>query len=388
MKKVLIVTPRSPFQGRGADEQDRLYGVKWFKKHGFEVEVVAMTMESDMPHLERAREQLGVAITAVPYKFQGRKKVLKRILNPLYWDGAAFEYFDEEIQNTVREKVEHFEPDLVWFDYTYLWPLYKHVRRKGIPIVTRSINFEAVHFLDEDGRSPLNYLRSAPKFASEWLSFIWSDYFFAITVREERMYKRLGGTPVVTLPLRALPERVLPRVEPHNERIKAGFMPSTYTVAHNRGALAQIIEAAKSVPDVLIHVTGQKLPSELELQLPENVVYEGFVPSSIAFWQSCDIALAPSVFGGGMQQKIFEPITLGVPTITSKRGLAGYPFVCGEDVVCAEGSGAIARALLQLSRDRTKRQSLTQNAQSKAKKLFSQERIDNIMDSALTKIFK
>jgi hypothetical protein len=40
MKKVLIITPRSPFQGRGADEQDRLEGVGWFMRNGFEVRVI------------------------------------------------------------------------------------------------------------------------------------------------------------------------------------------------------------------------------------------------------------------------------------------------------------------------------------------------------------
>jgi glycosyltransferase involved in cell wall biosynthesis len=386
MKKILIVTPRSPFQGRGADEQDRLYGIKWFKNHGFEVEVITMVMESDLPHIEKARTELGVSITPVSYKFQGRKKIFKRLFNPLYWDGAAFEYFDDEIQNTVKKKIETFRPHLVWFDYTYLWPLYRHAKKKGIPIITRSINFEASHFLDEDGRNLLNYLRAIPKFKSEWLSFIWSNFFFSITIKEEHVYRKIGSTPIQTLPLRALPERVIPRVDPNNEKIRIGFMPSTYTVEHNRQALLRIIEAAKRVPNASIHVTGQKLPEEIRTRLPSNVVYEGFVPSSIEFWQSCDIAVAPSVFGGGMQQKIFEPLTLGVPTITSKRGLAGYPFICGEDVICAETSEEIAGAIIDLSKDKMKRDRLSKNAQKKAGELFSQERIDGLLNNALQKL--
>jgi len=39
-----------------------------------------------------------------------------------------------------------------------LWPLYKIVKNSHTPIITRSINFEPLHFLEEDGYSFLNIL--------------------------------------------------------------------------------------------------------------------------------------------------------------------------------------------------------------------------------------
>lgn len=388
MRKVLIVTPRSPFQGRGADEQDRLSGIKWFIRRGFEVQVITMVMESDLPHVEKAKTELGIRIIPVSYKFRGRKEWFKRLFNPKYWDGAAYEYFDREIQDVVCRELDEFRPDLVYFDYTYLWPLFRLVRRYETMIITRSHNFEPIHFLDENGRLIWNYIRALSKLLSEWMSFNGSDYFFSITPKEEEVYRSLGSTPVETLPLRALPERVIPRVDPKNSQIKVGFMPSTYTVEHNKQALLRIVEAAKSVPEVSIHITGQKLPEKIQKMLPQNVIYEGFVPSSIDFWQSCDIALAPSVFGAGMQQKIFEPITLGVPTITSKRGLAGYPFVCGEDVLCAESAAEFAQAIVELATNPRKRRAISAAAQKKASALFSREKIDGALERALSEVLK
>lgn len=394
-KRVLIVTPRSPFLGRGADEQDRLSGIEWFVEHGYGVEVITKIMPSDMAGIEAARIKYGITIEAVSYKQTGRKSfttVLRRLLNPLFWDGAAYEYFDSEIQRKVRDAVMMRKPDFVWFDYTYLWPLYHIAKDAGIPIVTRSINFEPEHFLDEDGHTFINKIRALPKYWSEKKVLRRSNWFFAITPKEEKIYKTLGTTPVRVLPLRALPSRLIKRkIIPH-KGIRIGFMPSTYTVDHNKEALRFLVEEVwPLLPDdvrntATLHITGNKFPESFKSKMPKGIIYEGFVPSSVAFWQGMDIALAPSLFGAGMQQKIFEPIALGVPTITSKRGLAGYPFECGKHLVCAETKDKVAEALTTLMGQATKRQEISNRAQELSKKLFSPEVFNKLLQEAIISI--
>ncbi len=112
-------------------------------------------------------------------------------MNIGYWDGAAFEYADPEIKAIFSRELDEFKPDAVWFDYTYLWPLYKIAKKNKIPIYTRSINFEPMHFLDEDGHSWWNYLKSIPKFVSEYLTTRMSDKIFAITPKEAEIYNYL-----------------------------------------------------------------------------------------------------------------------------------------------------------------------------------------------------
>lgn len=382
--KVLIITPRAPFQNRGADEQDRLAGIKWFIDNGHEVRVITKTVKNDLPYIDEARSTLGIKIIPVSYKFNGRRDWLKRLFNPLYWDGAAYEYFDPEIQEVVSLEMDEFRPQLVWFDYTYLWPLYKLIHKTGVPIVTRSINFEPEHFLDEDGHNLINRIRSAPKYWSEKRALRGSSWFFAITPKEATIYKKMGAVPVRVLPLRALPTRLIKRDLIQHNGIRIGFMPSTYNVSHNREALRFIIDKVwPALPEHIqkqtsIHLTGSKLPKELKL--PDKVVYEGFVPSSIEFWRRMDIALSPSLFGAGMQQKIFEPIALGVPTITSARGIAGYPFVCGIHLLCAMSKEEVVQSIINLSNNEALRSELSRNAQTLSRELFAPARFDQIMD--------
>lgn len=391
-KKVLIVTPRSPFQGRGADAEDRLSGVRWFVGHGYEVRVITMTMPNDVPYVLDAEKTLGIKITPVPYTFNAERtarervlRLLRRIIWPPFWDGAAYEYFGDEIQAAVRDEIADFKPDLAVFDYSYLWPLYSLASKRNIPIVTRSINMEPLHFLDEDGRSFLNYLRSIPKWISEILVSRKSALVFAITPKEQRIYSMLGAK-ARTLPLRGLPAKLVewrPRVFLPLDEVHVGFTASTYNVAHNLSALKFLTEQVMPLlrgtsKHYILHFTGSKLPATFEAGPARDVVNEGFVPSMADFWNRMDIAVVPSLFGAGMQQKVFEPLLFGVPTITSARAIAGYPFT-EQEVRFATSAEEYAEAIQSLARDDAARELLSSRASALSEDLFSQDALDAIV---------
>jgi len=117
-KKVLIITPRFPFYEKGACDQDRATGIKIFLEKGFEAVVVCKALENEAPLAVEFEKILGIKIITVVYKFS---KSPKRFLNPLWWDGAAFEYCDEEIQKIVGQELDRFKPDIVYFP-NYMLP--------------------------------------------------------------------------------------------------------------------------------------------------------------------------------------------------------------------------------------------------------------------------
>lgn len=377
-KRVLIVTPRFPFFEKGACEQDRVAGIKMFLEKDFEVVVICKALENEMPLAAKFEKSLGIKIIPITYKFS---KSIKRFFNPLYWDGAAFEYFDREIQKNVKQELEEFKPNFVYFDYTFLWPLYNLVRNRKIPIITRSINFEPLHFLEEDGYSIKSLLMFPLKLLSEIISLHRSDIFFSISPKEQIIYKWLGKK-VINLPLRSLLkfldwEYTLAEDE---STLNVFFAGSTYNVKHNKKALKLILKkiapkAERICPGRFIfHIIGNKFPGSFKKYLEcRNIKYHGFVPKEELdnFFKNMDIALIPSLAGAGMQQKVFEPLARGIPTITSKRGLAGYQFKDGEHVLLAKNNDYLSE--LVKMQDSALRNNLSKKSKEFSKKIFSKE---------------
>ncbi len=397
-KKILVVTPRFPLPATGACEKDRYFNLLQLKAMGHQVEVLTKVHPSyDKVAVANFEQSEGIRVITQPYVFMGTRGMgfwLGHLL-PWNWDGAAYEYAHKATRQALEEALDTFQPDLVWFDYTYLWPLYKQVRKRGVPIITRSINFEARHFLQEDGYTLINLVRFIPKFISELVTIRLSDWIFAITPDEAKIYKSWGGEgKTSTLPLRGL-SKVLGKQVP----VKAGravlkvfFMGSTYNVHHNRAALEFIIKEIaplvwKEARDKFVfYILGKQIPADLDKYITNNVQYVGY-QDPVTYLQDMDIALVPSLFGAGMQQKVFEPMALGLPLVTSKRAIAGYPFIAGEHYLASRALNEFVEQIMLLT-DEGLRQKLANAGHRRSQELFAQDKVDRIVSSVIDSLIK
>ncbi|PIP67151.1 MAG: hypothetical protein COW93_01705, partial [Parcubacteria group bacterium CG22_combo_CG10-13_8_21_14_all_41_9] len=206
-KKILIITPKFPIPTTGACEQERMAGFLQLKRLGFEVRIIAKYFDwQNVDEIMSWSREHNIKVDLIKYgEPRSFIQKLSKLINPINLDGAGFEYKMPNTQQIVREVAQEFKPDIAWFDYTYLYDLYHIFQKQNIPIITRSINFEAIHFLQEDGISAINLLKFIPKFFTELKMIQNSDYIFAITPKEERLYRKLGAKNILTLPLRRLP---------------------------------------------------------------------------------------------------------------------------------------------------------------------------------------
>lgn len=383
-KRILIITPRFPYPEAGACEQDRAEGIRQLKRLGYDVRVIGKYFDwQDTEEIIAHWRKEGIAIDLVPYQ---KKKPF-----PFIFDGAAAEYADPKLTTLIEQVLSEFSADIAWLDYTYLWPLYHIFKKRHIPIVVRSINFEALHYLDEDGASLVHWIKAVPKFLTEFITARRADVLFAITPKEEKRYQRIFARHAVTLPLRALYKKLGTHTSKETEQFHVFFAGSTYNVAHNRAALEFVIKEIalrmyeKHDMKYIFHIFGAKFPTDLEKYCVHNVVYEGFVDDLDRALLPMDIAIVPSFFGAGMQQKIFEPLARGFPTITNQRGIARYDFMPEREFIAAENADEYVGALERLQ-SLTLRQELSRAAQEKAQILFSQSVSDSIVHNALENI--
>lgn len=402
-KKIIIITPSFPFPPSGAEQSDRASGITIFKNLGYDVSVISKLVSwQSLEFVKEMEKKMRVKIITVPYKYSNRnqtfkekiKKNLLKLVNPLLFDGAALEYAEPEIVKVVKEEVSQWKPDFIWCEYTYLWPLYKIGKKAKIPIITRSINFEPIHFLQEDGYGLINLLKSLPKFLSEFIVTRKSDHIFSITPKEEKIYRMMGAKSVTTLPLRGL-SSCLKKNHPIRDKktMNVFFMGSTYNVSHNKRALEFILKEiapfmSKNYPNQFaFYILGKKVPENYNSCFTNDVIYKGPVYGEELekFLTEMDIAIIPSFFGAGMQQKIFEPIARGIPTITSSRGIADYPFKDRIHVYFANSKTDYINCLLEL-KDQNKREKLSKESIKLASALFSQKTIDQIMQSVINKL--
>ncbi len=390
MKRILICTSDFSFRERGAEEADRTSGILQLKNFGYELTVYAKThapLQAQRETVERAHS-MGIKLVYFPYR---KKSILNRI-NPRWLDGASLEYRDPGLQVAIKHKIESWHPDVVWLEPSFLWPLARTVRRLGVPIIMRSVNFESQHYLQEAGIGPFTLLKAASKLLNEYTAAHSCDVLFAISPDDRDKYKKFGAKYCAVLPLRKLPDFLkFEHIPKETKILHVAFAGSSYNVRHNLAAARMIIEEIaptvnQLMPGVFVfHIFGAKLPAYLQRECLDNVIYESYVPNLDRFYHEIDIALAPKLYGGGMQQKVFEPIVRGIPTITSKNALVGYPMRPSEEVLLAHSPKEYADRLIDLA-DVTLRKQISAAAQKSARNLFSQEILNQIIVQGLSHI--
>ncbi len=103
--------------------------------------------------------------------------------------------------------------------------------------------------------------------------------------------------------------------------------------------------------DVHLQLVGSK-PSAaiLALQSPQIEV-TGFVPSVTDYLQQATVALAPIVYGSGMQIKVLEAFLTATPLVATRVALRGLDVQDGEQVLIADTPEDFGRAVIRLLDD-------------------------------------
>lgn len=388
--RILVVNPALVrLNSLGACEQDRMQNVVDLTRLGHEVHLLT----GFMPYQKREEvaayyQQRGITASIVPVL----KPTLtwRRFLRPAYLDGAAWEYANPQFLKAVERVLNERNPDVVWCHASYTWGPAKLAHQYGIQTVIRSVNYEPEQLLHETGDSLANRVRYFAKTHSERNVLHYASVTVAITPDEQRIYQQLNPQACVKLlPLRALPGLLRPPRSPRSERpLRVFFMAASYNVTHNASALRFVVNEVMprvrtaSPGDFEFHIMGSKVPQMILDKAAPDLIFDGYVPDIEVHLETMDVALAPSLSGVGMQQKVFEPLCRAFPTITHQRALAGYPFAEDTHLLTADRAENYVHQLLRL-RDPALRARLSARVAQQAASLFSPERFDTDVQAIL-----
>jgi glycosyltransferase involved in cell wall biosynthesis len=390
--RILVINPLLPsLKMLGACEQDRLISLDDLQRLGHDVHVLTLSNPHHplVEHQAYYAKRGVVQVKVVPYPRQRLSPA--RLRNVAYLlDGAAWEYATPRFRQAVEKALQQVKPDVVWCHTSYLWPPARMASHHGFPTVIRSVNYESSHVLQEDGRTLGNWLRYFGKEMGERWAARRSSVLAAITPDEQQIYQAMApGHPIHLLPLRTLPRLLRPPHRVLDRRpLHVFFMGASYNVPHNRAALdfvvGQVVPRVRNAaPERFVfHVIGGKIPHEMRNYAAPDLILDGYVDDIDAHLDKMDIALVPSRFGQGMQQKVFEALCRGFPTITTHRALAGYLFEDASSIMLADDAEASAAQLLRLE-DPALRARTAAGASQQAAALFSQPVLDSCMAAIL-----
>jgi glycosyltransferase involved in cell wall biosynthesis len=113
-------------------------------------------------------------------------------------------------------------------------------------------------------------------------------------------------------------------------------------------------------PNVRLYITG-KLDEALLDSLPdrEGVVFTGYLPDVQSRVSRAWASVVPLRSGGGTRLKILEALGLGVPVITTSKGMEGLDLIPEKDILVADEAPEFASAVVEVLSSPKRREQLS-----------------------------
>ncbi|MEZ4731877.1 MAG: glycosyltransferase [Caldilineaceae bacterium] len=115
-------------------------------------------------------------------------------------------------------------------------------------------------------------------------------------------------------------------------------------------------------PTVQVQLVGKDPPAQLRalVTATANVVVTGAVPHMAPYLCNATLAVAPLLYGAGIQNKVLEAMACGAPVVASRQAAAGLQAAIGRDLLVADNAAAFATAILTLLNNPAQRAQLSQ----------------------------
>lgn len=360
----------------GAEEQDAASVEKYLAVLNDDVHVFELSKQSKTLHYRCYN--FGTLVSENEIKLSSRSSAKNHVARILVLDAAARAYLKLNIAETIHLFLKE-KKVKIRFLVTHTSALVGVASMmKAETHVSRSVNFEPLHYLQENRisiKSPLVFLSKV------WLTFFERSnaHVWVISPNDMKKYAYFCSAKSIDLyPLFQLFEMSTLGSDNSSKVINVGFLGSTFNVSHNRASFdfiaGELAPALLKCNQKLIHfnVYGVKSPIKNPLS---NLTIHGWKESIGEIFQENDLFLIPYFGGTGMQSKLFEPLMKGKPVIADPRAFAGYPFVANEHYFAATSVGDYTELLNRLASREVHILSLVGNSDKLVKQLFSKERL-------------
>ncbi len=148
------------------------------------------------------------------------------------------------------------------------------------------------------------------------------------------------------------------------------WMPNEDGIAWFVESILPRIQSA--VPDATLTIVGRNPTAKVKsLHAPAaGVTVTGSVPDVRPYLASHQLFIVPLRVGGGTRLKIYEGMTMGLPTVSTTIGAEGLPVVPGEHLMLADDPESFARECIALLRDPVRSAAMGDAADSYVRQQF------------------
>jgi len=284
-----------------------------------------------------------------------------------------------EMKNKIRQELENEKYDLIHVETFYVM---QNLQETSIPIVLAEHNIEYLvyqRYVENSSWYLKPFLRLDVAKIKNFEEKCWKKATKLIVVSDEE--KQLMNRKDVSVIRNGVDinNLKLENSKLTSKKPKTVLFIGEFKWIQNINAAKRILEEIwpkiyEKNKELKLWIVGRKIPENIKNIKSENVLFDENAPKeTFEIYKRADILLAPIQVGGGTSFKILEAMATGVAVVTTGLGAEG--ITNGKEVVIADSSEDLAKAVLNLAENSALRIDLIKKARKLIEEKFDWKEI-------------
>lgn len=386
--KIFVLLPRIPYP---LEKGDKLRAYNQVKQLAKDNEIILCALNDKNVDEQKAFQALQPYCTSINFIKINKFQILIGLIRAFFkgWPMQCGYFYNRKAAKKVDALIAKHQPDML---FGQLVRVAQYIRHKDIP---KAIDYQDVFSYGMKRRRDIANFLARPVYNMEYQRlcryeaavFDEFDVKTIISEPDRDLIPHPKKDDILIIPNGVDHEFFKPRQEEKRYDIvftgNMSYAPNVNAVEHLATEILPLVW--KQVPEAKMYIAGATPDPKVKRVACERIIVSGWLDDIRDAYAQSKVFIAPMRIGTGLQNKLLEAMSMGLPAITTPLANASLGAKPGEEILVGDNASALAQHIVTLLTDQEKARQIAQAGLEFTNRVYDWGKSTEILEQAMKK---
>ena len=388
--KIFVLLPRIPYPLEKGDKLRAYNQIKQLSKHH---EIVLCALNDNKKVNEQAAfHALQPYCASITFIKNSKLRILFGLIRA-FLKGLPMQcgyFYNSKAARKVNELILKHKPDML---YGQLLRVAEYIRHEDLP---KAIDYQDVFSYGMKRRRDIASFVTRPIFNMEYKRLcryeaaIFDDFDVKTIISEpdRQLFPHGRRNEILIIPNGVDHEYFRPQQQEKRYDIvftgNMNYPPNVNAVEYLANEILPIVW--KTLPEAKMYIAGASPDPKVKKTACERIIVSGWLDDIRDAYAQSKVFIAPMRIGTGLQNKLLEAMSMGLPAITSPLANGSLGAKADEEILIGDNAETLARHIITLLTDHEKASQIAQAGFDFTNRVYDWGKATEILENAMKNI--
>lgn len=387
--KIFVLLPRIPYPLEKGDKLRAFNQIKQLAKHN-EIVLCALNDNSQVSEQDAFRA-LQPYCQSINFIKISKPQIVLGLVRA-FFKGLPMQcgyFYNRKAAKKINALIEKHKPDML---FGQLLRVAEYIRKKDIP---KTIDYQDVFSYGMKRRADIASPITRPIFSMEYKRLkryeaaIFDDFDVKTIISEpdRELIPHPKKNEILIIPNGVDHEFFAPQEREKKYDIvftgNMSYAPNVNAVEYLANEILPIVW--KQIPNAKMYVAGATPDPKVKKAACDNIIISGWLDDIRDAYAQSRIFIAPMRIGTGLQNKLLEAMSMGLPAITTPLANGSLGAENGKEILVGSNAKELAQHIITLLTDNDRAQQIAQAGFDFTNRVYDWGKATQIMEEAMKK---